>query len=80
MEEVERRERLFIHMKYHPRGITRQQIRAAFDRTCHNFRDTAAEVKQVTIAFSRPTNLRDELVLARLFQPAGRETSTFRPD
>lgn len=79
-EEVKRRDRLFIHMKYHPRGITRCQIRTAFDRICDNFRDTAAEIKQVTIAFSRPKNLRDELVSARLHQPEGRETSTFRPD
>ena len=79
-EEVKRRDRLFIHMEYHPRGITRSQIRTAFDRICDNFRDTAAEVKQITIAFSRPKNLRDELVSARLHQPEGRETSTFRPN
>ena len=71
--------RFFIHMKYHPRGITRQQVRAAFDDTCDNFRGTAAEVEQVTVALSRPTNLSDELISARLYQPKGRETSTFRP-
>ena len=78
-EEVDSSKRFFIHLKYHPRGITRQQVRAAFDDTCDNFRGTAAEVEQVTVALSRPTNLNDELISARLYQPRGRETSTFRP-
>jgi len=34
------KQRLFIHIKYQPKGISRQQIRAAFDKTCGNFSDT----------------------------------------
>ena len=55
-------------MKYHPRGVSRQQLRAAFDETCGNFSGTGAAVKQVTVALSRPRNLRESLVSAR-FRP-----------
>ena len=79
LEDDNNNDRLFIHMKYHPRGISRQQIRTIFDETCDNFNDTAAKVERVTVALSRPTNLKDELTSARLHQPVGQETSTFRP-
>ena len=73
--EVDPRDRLFVHMRYHTNGITRQQIRAAFDRTCNNFRGTEAFVEQMTVAFSRPKNLKDELTSAR-FHPAESTTNT----
>ena len=69
-EEVKPRERLFLHMKYHPSGISRRQLREAFDKTCGNFEGSKAEVKQVTVAFSRATNLKDELTSARFYPPA----------
>ena len=51
-EEADSSKRFFIHLKCNPRGITRQQeVRAAFDDTCDNFRGTAA-VEQVTVALS----------------------------
>ena len=67
------------HMKYHPRGISRQQIRTIFDETCNNS-NTAAKVERVTVALSRATNLKDELTSAKLYQPVRKETSTFRLD
>ena len=60
---------LFIHMKYHPLGISRQQIRTIFDEICNNFNDTAAKVERVTVPLSRPANLKDELISAKLYQP-----------
>ena len=73
-EDADPKERLFIHMKYHPRGITRRQIRAAFDTTCNNFHGTAAETKQATVAFSQPTNLKveDKLTSARFYPNSSR--------
>ena len=68
-EDVDRRQRLFIHMRYHPKGISRQHIRAAFDRTCNNFEGTEVDLEQVTVAFSQPTNLKEELTSAK-FHPA----------
>ena len=71
--------RAFIHMQYHPRGIERSQVRNAFNETCNIFKGTAAEVDQITVALSRPRNLRDELISARLHQVKGKEASTYRP-
>ena len=68
------------HMKYHPRGISRQQIRTIFDETCNNFNDTDAKIKRVTVALSRATNLKDDLTSAKRHQHMDQETSTFRPD
>ena len=65
------RQRLFVHMKYHPRGISAQQIRAAFDKTCGNFEGTKAAVKEITVAFSRAPNLKDELTSARFRSAMG---------
>ena len=45
-----------------------------FAATCDNFIGTEAEVKQVTVAFSRPPNLKDRLTSARL-----REATTAAP-
>ena len=78
-EQGGRDNRLFIHMQYHPNGISRQEIRAAFEETCDSFRGTAAEVGQVTVAFSRPPNLKDKLTSARLHEVPGKEASTYRP-
>jgi hypothetical protein len=64
---VNPKDRLFLHMQYHPRGITRQQVRAAFDATCDMFNGTPAAIKQVTVALSRPRNLKDDLTSARFY-------------
>ena len=56
--------RAFVHLQFHPYGLSRTQVRAAFDETCDNFRGTDAEIDQLTVAFSRPRNIRDELISA----------------
>ena len=70
-EDVDPKQRLFVHMKYHPKGITRQQVRAAFDKTCDSFSGTRAAVEQMTVALSRPRNLKDELTSARFYPAEG---------
>ena len=57
-EEIDSNERTFIHMEYHPNGISRRQLHEAFDETCDMFTGTEAAIKQVTVAFSRPPNLK----------------------
>ena len=78
--ELTSNRRTFVHLQYHPHGLSRTQVRAAFDETCDNFRGTDAEIDQLTVAFSRPRNIRDELISARLHQVEGQEASTFRPN
>src|SRR5210317_1005265 len=53
-EEIDSNERTFLHVQYHPNGISRRQLREAFDDTCDMFTGTEAAIKQVTVAFSRP--------------------------
>ena len=69
-EASDRKDRLFLHLQYHPRGISRRMLRDAFAATCDNFIGTEAEVKQITVAFSRPPNLKDRLTSARLRKAA----------
>ena len=57
-----------MHLKKH---VTNVNIRY--------FKGTDAEIDQLTVAFSRPRNIRDELISARLHQVEGQEASTFRP-
>ena len=66
-ENVNPKQRLLVHMKYHPKGISRQQIRAAFDKTCDSFSGTRAAVEQMTVAFLRLRSLKDELTSARFY-------------
>ena len=80
LEDNDKEERRFIHIKYHSRGISRQQIRTIFDETCNNFNDASAKVERVTVALSRVTNMKDELTSAKRHQLVGQEMSTFRPD
>ena len=78
-EAIGSRERIFLHLQCHPNGISRRELRAAFDATCDDFRGTPAEVEQVTAAFSGPPNLKDRLTSARLREVAGEEVVKFRP-
>ena len=58
--------RAFVHIQYHPHGLNCAQVRDAFDKTCDNFKGTDAEIDQLTIAFSRPRNIRDGISLLTL--------------
>jgi hypothetical protein len=78
-EEIDSNERTFLHVQYHPNGISRRQLREAFDDTCNMFTGTEAAIKQVTVAFSRPPNLKDKLTSAKLREVAGKEVSTIQP-
>ena len=35
LENMDKDDRLVVHMKYHLRGIRRQQFRTIFDQTCN---------------------------------------------
>jgi len=57
-----------IHLKYHPQGISRRDVRTAYTNTCDspnkespgfNNGNCRFSIKQMTIALSRPKNLGD---------------------
>ena len=68
-------------MQYHKRDASRQCIRNVYESTCeslnekgHSFKcnptpdGTDMMINKVTIAYSRPNNLRDELIKSKLFE------------
>ena len=74
--------RIFFHLQYHQRDISRQCIRNAYESTCespdekgHSFKCNPTQndehmmmINKVTIAYSRPKNLRDEIIQSKLFE------------
>ena len=53
---------LYIHWTYHPNGLQRKDIRAAYNSTLKPLLD----YDKMTVAISRPRNLRDELTKTKL--------------
>ena len=62
---------LYLHLQYHPRGLSRRTIQATYAQTCTpNEEDTfknlpkphtdkTMKINKLTVAYSRPKNLRD---------------------
>ncbi|EJK65702.1 hypothetical protein THAOC_13415 [Thalassiosira oceanica] len=73
------KERLFLHYEYHPGGMPRGEIRQIYQSTCGDLLESRLGIKQMTVAYSRPKNVRDVLVRAKLHQAPGREASTYFP-
>ena len=73
-------EQLFFHQPFHPRGISRRFIQETYKSTCEsnnedgeNFNELTNEetgetmmIKKLTVAYSRPKNLRDLLSPTKL--------------
>ena len=77
--KVDRNQQLFFHTEYHP-SISRQAIRQAYESATNNFADVdGIDIRQFTVALSRPQNLRDLLISSRLHEAPGREVSTHLP-
>jgi hypothetical protein len=64
---------LFFHTEYHPRGVSRRDIRRAFSDTLAGH----CGFDRFVIAYSRPRNLRDALTRTKLLEPEGFRTSDF---
>ena len=67
---------LFLHLPYHPKDISRKRLRDIYDATCqsslsciHNDEtDGDLKIDRLTIAYSRPKNLRDLLFPTKLVE------------
>jgi len=71
-------ERLFLHWEFHPQDISRQAIRQAY----HKYLEPVVSapplgIKQLTIAYSTPGNLRRCLTKTQLKQAPGNRASDF---
>lgn len=71
------KERLFIHMEFHPNDIPRKYIRAIYDNTCKDVFESVLDIHQFTTAYSRPRNMRDLLTKAKLHQAPGKPISKY---
>jgi len=62
---------LYLHWEWHPRGLTRQLLRQAYNEHLqgHDGFD------RLIIAYARPQNLRDSLTSSRLDEPPGQNAS-----
>merc|ERR1711966_82896 len=68
--------RLFIHMEYSKNDMPKKAVRSIVEAT---LKDTIDElsVSQITVAYSRPKNIRDLLSKAKLHQAKGKEVSIY---
>ena len=73
--------RIFFHYEYHKRDVSRKYIRDAYNLTCNTPDEDGNSfeshptphgeefsIKKLTVAYSRPKNLRDKLVPSTLFE------------
>ena len=74
---ITNKERLFIHMEYHPNDIPKKSVRAIYEHCCKSTFEEVLDIQQTTIAYSRPPNLKDTLTKAKLHQAPGKEASKY---
>ena len=75
--ELNNKERLFIHWEYHQCDIPKREIRAIYNLHLKELVEKWLDVKQTTVCYSRPKNIRDYVTKAKLHQAPGREISKF---
>ena len=71
------KERLFLHLEYHSSDIPKRRIRALYDAYCGPVFNSRLGIKQFTITYSRPKNLKDTLTQAKLHQAPGKPASHY---
>ena len=75
--------RIFLHWPFHPKDVSRQQIRDSYENTCEvpnsngdsfkriiTNRDEIFKISNITVAYSRSKNLRDMLSPTKLKETA----------
>jgi hypothetical protein len=70
--------RLFLHWEYHPRDISRHDIRSVFNRTLGPVIATPPlRISQFTIAYHNPQSLRNCLTKTQLTEPVNHRVSDY---
>jgi hypothetical protein len=64
---------LIFHLKHHPRGVTRQQVREAYSE----FIEPLITDRPLVVAVSRPKNIRDRVCSTRLADIPGENPSDY---
>jgi hypothetical protein len=69
---------LFLHWEYHPRDITRSEIRSVYNTTLAPLlSDPPLGITQLTIAYTNPPNLRRCVTKTQLQEPEGERVSKY---
>jgi hypothetical protein len=74
-KHIQEDETSFIHCQYHPDGITRRELQRTFESTCSKLQQQM-KINKLTVAFSRPKNIRDHLAQSKLTTSYGKQVST----
>ena len=69
--------RLFLHTEYHPNDLPKHELRTLYNVHCKDVFESTLGIDQVTVAYSRPKNIKDMVTKAKLHQAEGREASKF---
>jgi hypothetical protein len=71
----EDKNRLFIHLVYHPDDIPRQHIQKLYGEHCSELLRSVIGIQRPTIAYKRPKNVGDFITHAKLHEAPGRTAS-----
>lgn len=66
-------QRLFLHPTFHPNDASRKQMQIIYANTCGPDLKDLLDIRQLTIAYHRPKNLRDILMPSKLWECEGQE-------
>ena len=69
--------RLFFHLEYHPFDIPKRLIRQIYKQECQNILQSKIGISELTIAYSRPSNVADMVSKSKLFQVEGKSVSYY---
>ena len=70
-------DRLFLHFEYHKHDIPKLLIRRLYDLYCQPTFSSVLGIRQLTIAYSRPKNVKELVSKARLYQRQNHEASKY---
>ena len=59
------RNSLFLHVRYHPKDISRQAIRKIYNDNCENTFKTKLGIQHTTVAYNRGKNIKETLTSGR---------------
>ena len=74
--DIDRDIRLFLHIVYHPKGISRITLRNLYDQHLQKTLLKYVNINKLTVAYSLPKKLKAILAPSTLYQSPGKEIST----
>jgi len=60
------KERILLHFEYHKNDIPKSRVRAIYENKWQSLLSDCLYIQQLTIAYSRPTNIKERITKAKL--------------